>query len=90
MRHVPLSLRYINTWCPVGSTVWEGSGGMTLLEEVCRSLEMSFTSISLTLFPALCFMLAIELRSLNFLLLWQCGLLAAVPPCGDGLIILEP
>lgn len=46
MRHVPHRLRYMNTRCTVGGTVWEGLGSVTLLKEV--ALELSFTIVSLT------------------------------------------
>lgn len=29
-------LKCLSTWFPVGETVWEGLGGMALLEEVCQ------------------------------------------------------
>lgn len=33
-------LIFLNIWSPVGETVWEGLGGMVLLEGVC--LEVGF------------------------------------------------
>lgn len=36
----PRRLIYLNTWSSVGETVWEGLGGMVLLEGVC--LEVGF------------------------------------------------
>ena len=30
----PNELRYLNTWYPVGGTVWEGLEGVFLLEEM--------------------------------------------------------
>lgn len=38
------SLRHVNAWSPGGGTVWEGSGGVALFEEVChgkQALQMS-------------------------------------------------
>ena len=32
----PCSLIYLNAWLPVGRTIWEGLGGVALLEEVCH------------------------------------------------------
>jgi len=32
----PQRLMCVNTWSPVGKTVWEGLGGVALLEEVCH------------------------------------------------------
>lgn len=77
MRKVPHGLRYMNVWRPVGGTIWEGSGGVTLL---AVSLETSFPSVSLPWFlSSLCLSLVAEPRSLSFLLLWPCGLLPCLP-----------
>jgi hypothetical protein len=35
MRSVLYSLRYVNTWTPVGGAVQETLGDVALLEEVC-------------------------------------------------------
>jgi hypothetical protein len=52
---IPLSLRahkdengphrfiYLNVWSEVGRSVWEGSGGVALLEEVSKALASSFS-----------------------------------------------
>jgi hypothetical protein len=43
-KNVSYQLTYLNAWCSVGGSVWEGLGGMTLLEEVCHwgvSFEVS-------------------------------------------------
>ena len=32
----PQRLMYLNTWSPVGGNIWEGLGGVVLLEEVCH------------------------------------------------------
>jgi hypothetical protein len=32
----PYMLSYLNSWSSVGWTIWEGLGGMALLEEVCH------------------------------------------------------
>lgn len=36
MRMIPHKLRYLNTWSSVSGTVWEGLGGVDLLEEVSQ------------------------------------------------------
>lgn len=38
MNEKSLRLTYLNVWSPVGGTVWEGFGGVALLEEVCHCL----------------------------------------------------
>jgi hypothetical protein len=35
-KNAPYRLMYLNTWSPVSATVWEGLGGVALLEEVCH------------------------------------------------------
>lgn len=40
MRMFAHRLIFLNIWSPVGETVWEGLGGMVLLEGVC--LEVGF------------------------------------------------
>ena len=47
----PCRLICLNTWSPVGVTVWEGLGGVALLEEACywdelRDLKSSATPVS--------------------------------------------
>jgi hypothetical protein len=42
----------LNTWSPVGGTIWEGLGIVTLLEEVCQ-LRMNF-EVSKPVIPNLC------------------------------------
>ena len=46
----PHRLIYLNAWLRVGRTVWEGIGGVALLEEVCHwraGFDASFLCLTL-------------------------------------------
>lgn len=71
--NIPDRLSHLNTWFPDGSTVWGGSGGWTLLEEV-RYWRWGFRAERHTTFAialsASCWLF--EMWALNFLLLLLC------------------
>jgi hypothetical protein len=55
----PHRLICLNTWSSIGGIVWEGLGGVDLLEEVCHwGWALRFNRVAPLLVCSLCLMLA--------------------------------
>lgn len=73
IRNIPHSLRYLNMWSPVTSTVWGHLEDATLLEKVCHQRwalgAQVFLLLSVCIF---CFVFTVKMWCLIFLLQMSC------------------